>query len=136
MERDVLAASIAALVARSPRYAGVVALYLFGSHGRGQARASSDIDLGVWLRDSPRTLDDLQLDLAADLERATGVAVDLVVLNVAPSDLVHRVLRDGILLLERDRSARVHFEVRARSDFFDMQPIRDEYRRAPRRTPA
>ena len=35
--------------------------------------------------------------------------IQLVVLNGAPPDLVHRVLRDGQLLCERDRSARIRF---------------------------
>ncbi len=49
--------------------------------------------------------------MAADLEERLGQAVDLVVLNRAPVDLIHRVLRDGILVYERDRSARIRFEV-------------------------
>jgi hypothetical protein len=44
-------------------------------------------------------------------------------------DLVHRVLRDGVLLLERDRSARIRFEVRARNDYFDLLPHLRRYRR-------
>ena len=66
---------------------------------------------------------------AADREAADLAArVDVVVLNSAPSDLVHRVLRDGILVLERDRAARVRFEVRSRNDYFDMLPIRNACR--------
>ena len=49
----------------------------------------------------------------------------LVVLNEAPCDLVHRVLRDGRL----DRAARVRFEVRSRNEYFDMDPVRRAYRR-------
>jgi hypothetical protein len=41
------------------------------------------------------------------------------------------VLRDDCLLLERDASARVRFEVRVRSRYFDVKPYLDEYRRAP-----
>jgi hypothetical protein len=37
--------------------------------------------------------------------------VQVVVLHAAPTDLVHRVLRDGILVLENDASRRVRFEV-------------------------
>lgn len=59
--------------------------------------------------------------------------VDLVVLNAASPDLVHRVLRDGILLLERDRPARIAFEVRARNAYFDLQPVLARYRRGPAR---
>ena len=67
----------------------VTAAYLFGSSGRGDDTATSDLDLAVLLRgDAPRTLGELPLDLVADLEGATGRRVDLVILNGAPADLV------------------------------------------------
>jgi predicted nucleotidyltransferase len=110
--------------------ADVVAVYLFGSRARGTARDDSDVDLGVLVRGEPAaTLDGMGMDLLVDLERALRLPVDLVVLNRAPTDLVHRVLRDGRLLLERDRSARIRFEVKARNAYFDMQPILRRYRR-------
>jgi predicted nucleotidyltransferase len=117
------------IVARLSRVPGLVAAYLFGSRARGTATSGSDIDVAVWLAQRPSSFDEYPFDLAADLEQELGVAVDLVVLNGAPSDLVHRVLSDGDLLLENDRSARVRLETRARSDYFDMRPIRDNYRR-------
>jgi predicted nucleotidyltransferase len=110
--------------------ADVVAAYLFGSHARGTARDDSDVDVAVLVRGEPApTLEGLGMDLLADLERDLGRPVDLVVLNRAPTDLVHRVLRDGHLVLERDRSARIQFEVKARNLYFDMQPILRRYRR-------
>jgi len=110
--------------------AGIAAAYVFGSVGRAEARADSDLDVGVLLAtDPPRTLEGLQLDLADALAGAVGRRVDLVVLNHAPADLVHRVLRDGQLVLERDRSARVRFEVRRRNEYFDLLPVLEEYRR-------
>lgn len=124
------------LIARLAKVDGLVAAYLFGSHARGTAAPGSDVDVALWLRDVPRTLDDLQLDLAADLERDLGVPVDLVVLNGAPSDLVHRVLRDGILLAEHDRSARIRLEVLARNDYFDLLPVRNAYRYGRRSVPS
>ena len=55
--------------------------------------------------------------------------MDLVVLNRAPADLIHRVLRDGILVLDLDPSARIRFEVRARNEYFVLLPhLRDELR--------
>jgi hypothetical protein len=42
---------------------------------------------------------------------------------------VHRVLRDGVLLLDHDRSARIAFEVRSRNEYFDLLPILERYRR-------
>lgn len=54
--------------------------------------------------------------------------MQLVVLDQASPDLVHRVLRDGVLLLERDRSRRIDFEVRSRAEYFDLEPLRRLYR--------
>jgi hypothetical protein len=110
----------------------VMVAYLFGSQARGTARSDSDVDVGVWLRHRPTTLLDGAFDLAGDLAGAIGKPVDVVVMNSAPSDVIHRILRDGELLLERDRSLRIRFEVRARNDYFDMIPIRDAYRRGGR----
>ena len=109
----------------------VIAAYLFGSQARGTPRADSDIDVGIWLRHRPTHLLDGAFDLAGDLAAVLGKPVDVIVMNSAPSDLVHRILRDGQLLVDRDRGARIRFEVRARNDYFDMIPIRDAYRRGP-----
>jgi hypothetical protein len=57
-----------------------------------------------------------------------------VTIDAAPADLVHRVLRDGVLLVDRDRALRVRFEVASRNRYFDMTPVWREYRRG--RTPA
>lgn len=113
------------------RHDDVIAAWLFGSVARGTERADSDVDVAVLLgrRTRPRTLDDLPLDLEAELASALGRSVQVVVVDHAPADLVHRVLRDGRLLVDRDKAARIRFEVDARNRFFDMQPIWREYRR-------
>jgi hypothetical protein len=91
---------------------GLVAAWLFGSVARGTAGSRSDVDVALlFRRDPPHTLAGRQLLMAADLEALLGRPVDLVVLNHASCDLVHRVLRDGRLLLDRDPRIRVAFEV-------------------------
>jgi predicted nucleotidyltransferase len=107
----------------------VVCAYLFGSFARGEAGPQSDVDVGVLFEKLPASrLDAGPLDLEADLERALGRTVQLVVLNSAPADLVHRVLRDGRLVLDRDRGRRIRFEVERRNEYFDLEPIRRLYR--------
>ena len=49
-------------------------------------------------------------------------------LNSAPADLRIRVLRDGHLIVDRDKSRRIAFEVRTRNEFFDLEPILRRYR--------
>jgi predicted nucleotidyltransferase len=123
-------ARLRAFLEADPR--GALAVYLFGSVARGEARAGSDVDLGVlFSAEPPATLDSPQFVLEAELERLLLGPVQVVVLNRASPDLVHRVLRDGRLVLDRDRAARIRFEVQSRNAYFDMARIRALYRRYP-----
>ena len=118
----------ALLAERAPQ---LVAAWLFGSVARGRARETSDVDVAILTgRPRPSTLDDLPLDLEASLADTLGRPVQVVVLDHAPSDLVHRVLRDGVLVVDRSPAERIRFEVAARNRYFDMAPIVREYRRA------
>ncbi len=128
METTAIAETISR--ALEPYRSGIVCAYLFGSQARGEAKPGSDVDLAVLYRDEPQpSLDGLGFDLVAAVEEATGRPVDIVVLNRASPDLVHRILRDGVLVLETDRSARVRFEVKSRAEYFDVLPYLQEYRR-------
>lgn len=128
MDRD----KIRALLEREiPRLVpDLTAAYLFGSNARGEANAASDVDVALLYQRTPAsTLAARSFYAAAELESLLCTPVDVVVLNDAPLDLVHRVLRDRILVFERDRSARIAFEVRARNDYFDLLPVLRRYRR-------
>jgi predicted nucleotidyltransferase len=110
----------------------VVCAWLFGSRARGDARPDSDVDVALLLdRDPGGTLPASGIAVAGELERVLASPVDVVVVDLAPPDLVHRVMRDGILLLDRDPGRRIAFEVAARNRWFDLQPIIAAYRRAP-----
>jgi predicted nucleotidyltransferase len=115
----------------------VVAVYVFGSVARDSAGPASDVDVAVLFHRAPAsTLMGPRLSLEGRLEQALGRPVDLVVLNTASADLVHRVLRDGDLVVDLDRSRRIRFEVARRNEYFDLQPILDAYRRVARPTPS
>ncbi len=130
MDTAAIEARLKAFFERDPR--GAVAVYLFGSVARGDAGPDSDVDVGIlFATEPPATLDSPQFAIEAELERLLGCPVQVVALNRASADLVHRVLRDGRLVLDHDRSSRIRFEVRSRNQYFDTAPIRRLYRRYP-----
>lgn len=102
--------------------AGVRFAYLFGSRATGTHRPDSDADVAV-MTDRPLTL--LQeAGLAVELADALGVLeVDLVDLRTAPLRLLGRILADAVVLCGHREPARVEFEVRTRSRYFDFLPM-------------
>jgi predicted nucleotidyltransferase len=108
--------------------ADVLAIYLYGSTARDAADRRSDVDVGLLLRSHKGAMRTDISALTDHLEAASHKTVDLIVLNSSSADLIHRVLRDGILLLDRDRAARIRFEVQARNEYFDLEPVRRAYR--------
>lgn len=108
----------------------VIVAYLFGSVARDAARDDSDVDVAVLLSAMPEDpYDRSGSNIVAELTSRLGVDVDVVVLNHAPVDLIHRVLRDDCILAEHDRSRRIAFEVDARNRYFDLLPFIRRYRR-------
>jgi predicted nucleotidyltransferase len=105
----------------------VVAAYVFGSVAQGRARPQSDVDIAVLLSADldEETRFDRRLRLGWEVERLIGRQTDLVVLNDAPPLLQHQVLKHGRLIFERDRAARVEFEVRAGQIYADLKPMYD-----------
>jgi predicted nucleotidyltransferase len=97
----------------------VTYLILFGSVARGDAHDRSDVDLAVGGNLDARDL--LQLEL--DLERALGRPTQLVTVSRAAPALRARIFRDGIVLWERDRAARVRDHARAIVEYLDYQPV-------------
>jgi len=106
---------------------GVVAGSLFGSQAVGEPGPLSDVDVAVWVEGAlkPRERGALRLELADAAARALGTdQVDLVVLNDAPPLLRHRAVRDGEVLVERDRLAHVRLATTALLEYLDTEPLR------------
>ena len=111
----------------------IVTAYLFGSYGRGTPGSGSDIDLAVLFREKVEPqLGGPLAELRDALERATGIPCDVIDAEQAPVDLVKRIFRDGELLLDRDKSKRIRFEVAKRNEYWDLLPYLNEYRRKGR----
>jgi len=123
--------NIEALAAYLTAQPDVLAAYLFGSYARGDARPDSDVDLAVLLS----TTDEMErferrLGLIGAVGEVLGRrSADVVVLNDAPPLLTHQVLTHGRLIAERDRMARVDFEVQAGKIYADLQPMYEYFSR-------
>jgi predicted nucleotidyltransferase len=129
MSPEVITSGLKEYFAERADVEGIAAAWLFGSVARGTAGPRSDVDVAIlYSKEPPPGLAGLGLSLEGDLERLLGLPVQVVVLNRASVDLVHRVLRDGALLVDRDRSRRIAFEVRSRNEFWDIEPFLRQYR--------
>lgn len=107
--------------------------YLFGSVAKGRAGALSDVDVAVLVdRDVLARSEgyDYEAGLATSLMGALRFPkVDLALLNAAPSLLRFMVVRDGILVREREEGLSIAFRVEAIRDYVDFEPARRIQRR-------
>lgn len=118
--RDALVTDLTACLEAVP---ALVFAYLFGSRARGDAR--EDIDVAVYGRPSGWPL--FRDVLGALGERFPTGRVHLTLLADAPPGLVYRVLRDGVLLIDRDAVSRVRFATRNLSMYQDMAHMHRQY---------
>jgi uncharacterized protein len=128
-EAAALADSLRAALDRAG--ARVECAWLFGSAARGETGPLSDVDVAILFEEevAPEARLELAAALVEELERGAP-RVDLVILDEAPPALRHRVLLDGILLLERDPRRRVAFEVNSIREALDFQHLSAIYDRA------
>jgi predicted nucleotidyltransferase len=108
----------------------VLAAYVFGSVATGRTRRNSDVDIAVLLGDNirPSGMFRYRLRLISELGSALHRPdVDVVILNVAPPLLAHRVLSKGKLVFERSASARIRFQVMTANRYADLVPAFETY---------
>lgn len=104
----------------------VVAAYLFGSQATGTATPLSDVDIAVILDADTTAPGSIQVNLISDLTLALRRSdVDVVVLNTASPLLKERAISRGRVIYCGNPTARLRFEVAARREYFDTQPLRD-----------
>lgn len=125
-EQGIRPVDVAALTTYLAAQSDIVAAYLFGSRAIGRARERSDVDVAVLLDEEDSVARfERRLRLMTEVSDVCGREADVVVLNDAPPVLQHQVLRHGRLLYERDRRARVEFEVRAGRIYADLKSMYD-----------
>lgn len=96
--------------AESLRAAGARFAFVHGSRATGRARPDSDLDVAAWWGRDQRP---------APWEVDVPPGVDLLVLDEAPLELAGRVAVHGRLLFDDDPPARVDWQARTRTIYFD-----------------
>lgn len=107
----------------------VLAAYLYGSAARGEPAVDLDIAVMFGGEIDVRRLEALATELAAR-GAPRGPEVDLRSLNAAAPRFQVAVLKDGRLLYERDREARLEREAMIMSCWADFKPTWDSVRGA------
>ena len=98
--------------------------YLFGSHAKGLARASSDIDLGFFVNpESEQTFFDIRINLYMDLSRTLKQNnIDIVILNQCRNlILLNEIISHGHLIHDSNAPLRENFEQRILHSAIDFK---------------
>ncbi|MBD3160450.1 MAG: nucleotidyltransferase [Candidatus Lokiarchaeota archaeon] len=103
----------------------IQAIYLFGSHATNTVNPMSDIDIAVLLdEEMVQDMVEIYWKLLRRISDALHTdRLDLVILNESEPALKFNVIKDGILVYDRDSVARVRFERRTINEYLDMQYI-------------
>jgi predicted nucleotidyltransferase len=97
--------------------------YLFGSRVKGYANKRSDWDIAIYTTDSIRENGRWPaFELEARLSRAVKATVQVTILNTPlPPVFAFEILKDGILLIDRELNLRMDFENKILRHYYDWQ---------------
>ena len=113
------------LVSVFEKYQEVKLVYLFGSRATGKTGPLSDYDFAIYLDEKSSVKRfDIKLKLLAEISlKLKTDNVDLVVLNDTESpELKYNIIKDGILLLQRE-PFKVVIEPQILSEYFDFHDL-------------
>jgi len=111
--------------------------YLFGSKVKGYANEMSDWDIAIYFKEPLRKNNHWRaFELEAELSRAIGGTVQVTVLNnPLPPVFAFQILKDGIVLLDRNPNLRMDFENRTMRHYYDWQYFLKRQMEADRLSP-
>ena len=102
--------------------------YIFGSFV--SQDSFSDIDIGIFIADKHHESPlNLELNLEIELQNIVHMPVDVRVLNHAPLSFVYNVLKNRIVIVDKNKTLRADFEGLIFKKYFDFKHLRDEYLR-------
>ena len=113
--------------------ATVIAVYLFGSSARQNAKETSDLDLAFLIDPESYKKEPLEAIAPAYLA-ATRLGMtlnketDVTILNASSIEMTHEVVTTGIRLYDSDAERRVEYEIAAKGMYYDFKPFLEKLR--------
>ncbi|MEX0909816.1 MAG: nucleotidyltransferase domain-containing protein [Candidatus Paceibacterota bacterium] len=107
-------------------------MYLFGSQVTGNVHAESDVDIAVYF-DSTVDISEvinMKIKVITLVAKALNVSEDIINITViqdAPAFLRYVIVKEGILLYEKNRLERVDFELKTLQTEDDERAFRRQY---------
>lgn len=98
-------------------------IVLFGSHAKGKAKKSSDIDIGIYLRNeiSSRKVRCLMEDI---IHIFKSDKIDIVILNRASPLLLFEIAKNNKLLYERSKDLFLNFKLLSMKRYWEYSKFR------------
>ncbi len=113
---------------------GLLAVYLFGSHADGTAKAGSDYDLGLLFKERPSFEQAviMETEIAEKVSEILAAEVDTVTLNLASIEMKFTVIKQGVVIYSQNDELRTDFEDIAIRDYLDFKPFLDTFSKEAR----
>ncbi len=106
----------------------VLFTYIFGSYARNEQHPSSDLDIGIYLKEPFDTTADLLMTLNFEISQIIeGIEIDVRILNKGSLEFLFKVITDGLLLFSIDDVKRMQFEKSVFFGYLDFKPALDTY---------
>lgn len=102
--------------------------YLFGSLATGRDGPLSDVDVAFFLNGKRSNFFKTRLTVITDLmDLFNRNEIDAIPLNDASPLLRFKVIKNGCLLFQKNKSQRINFEIKSSFEYLDFKPLLDRY---------
>lgn len=107
----------------------ILVSYLYGSTVRGNKGKTSDIDIGLLLKEDFKEDALYPARIAGEIKRKCNLKqeVDIRILNNRPYRFLHQVIKNGQVITSRNEKERVKFETSVIDRYLDFKPFYQQY---------